>query len=98
VGPDADVRKLGIKDHIFDSKSTISASLAGSLNRNGYIRATGKGWKSTCLTDQDGCWITAPLLPQRVHLALRRNASPDVSAPHLIISGASAIGDLWPQP
>jgi hypothetical protein len=45
-----------------------------------------------------GCWIiSAPLLPQRKHRALRRNMSPDVSRLHLIIGGASASGDLWPQ-
>ena len=42
----------------------------------------------------DGCCSVAPRWPQRVHLALRRSASLEVSAPHRMISGANAIGAL----
>jgi hypothetical protein len=67
------------------------------MPRRGYpaglaIRSTGNSAQPMSLPAHDGCCRVAPLPPQRVHRADCRSISLSVSAPHLIISGASATG------
>jgi hypothetical protein len=45
-----------------------------------------------CSPPHPGIWIVAPLPPQSVHRAERRNMSLEASAPHRMIHGVRAVG------
>jgi hypothetical protein len=76
-------------------RSACSAFLEPAIARR---RRTGNGCQSHSLTDQLGRWITAPLRPHCEQRAQARSLSLDASMPHRIISGATAIGAMWPHP
>ena len=66
----------------------------GLLNRYVFSEAlsTGNGANPTFKPAQLGCVSVAPLCPQLVQRAERRNTSLDTSGPQRMISGASAMG------
>jgi hypothetical protein len=55
-------------------------------------RSAGNGDRPTIPSPQEGCISVAPRAPQHVHRTRCRSMSLEVSAPHRMMTGASACG------
>jgi hypothetical protein len=61
------------------------------------ILSTGNGSAPSCVPFQLGQMIVTTLPPHTAHRALRLRTSPDASAPHRMMNGASAAGMPLPH-
>jgi len=74
---DRDRRSIVVTDALSNRRRLSHAHWSG------VIRLIGNGWKSTCLTDQLGCWTTGPLRPQREHWRFAEACRLEACRPHL---------------